>query len=149
MHESFNDEKGAGSAAAIAIVQIPCFFFPISVVSRTRSNGTVVLVLGMIVSIYCVVYVSVVFHFSPCKKGVPVTLRGPSGREVFTIDRGLVRSALEEISKAALPHKISTQPSQSVMVMQPPAYPVSNQPPAHPKSSRRAERQKPNDDTVF
>ncbi|CAF1539797.1 unnamed protein product [Adineta steineri] len=62
-----------------------------------------------------------------CKRGVPVTLWGPHGLEVFTFDRAVVLSALGDIPRAALPHKIATQPSRSTGPMHPQPYPPTTQ----------------------
>ncbi|CAF1509567.1 unnamed protein product [Adineta steineri] len=59
-----------------------------------------------------------------CKRGVPVTLWGPHGLEVFTFDRAVVLSAMGDIPRAALPHKISTQPMQYPPPPPPPPPPV-------------------------
>ena len=42
-------------------------------------------------------------------KGVPITLKGAFGTEVFTLPGGQVRQALADIPAAALPHKVSSR----------------------------------------
>ncbi len=84
-----------------------------------------------------------------CKKGVPITLRGSFGAEVFTLGRSEVISALGEIPKAALPHKIATQPSQSAIKMQDPLNPPRKQVPPYPSSSHKARHRTEDDASVF
>jgi hypothetical protein len=84
-----------------------------------------------------------------CIKGVPITLHGPFGAEVFTLDRSVVLSALGEIPKAALPHKILTQPSQSSMQMQASYNPPRTQLPPYPSSSHKAKHTRADDSSAF
>ncbi|CAF1467158.1 unnamed protein product [Adineta ricciae] len=60
---------------------------------------------------------SISTRVNPTRNGMPLTLTGPFGSEVFTFSRQSFHNALAMIPQAAMPHKISTQPR---IVMQTP-----------------------------